>query len=134
MKRKIDEIILGREWNFSDISNMKETITSIFQELYNNMTATEKLDIIWDTDVEFTGNFGEGFYKLLEISLTAEIAGRINELLKEATVSFNKENDSVSLNKVVKVNETLKEKKEVSIKETDEGVETRAGSVKVKRV
>tara|TARA_R100000329_G_scaffold100815_1_gene83145 strand:+ start:3712 stop:4116 length:405 start_codon:yes stop_codon:yes gene_type:complete len=134
MKRKIDEIILGREWNFSDISNMKETITSIFQELYNNMTATEKLDIIWDTDVEFTGNFGEGFYKLLEISLTAEIAGRINELLKEATVSFNKENDSVSLNKVVKVNETPKEKKEVSIKETDEGVETRAGSVKVKRV
>ena len=128
MKRKIDEIILGREWNFSDISNMKETITSIFQELYNNMTATEKLDIIWDTDVEFTGNFGEGFYKLLEISLTAEIAGRINELLKEATVSFNKENE------VVKVNETPKEKKEVSIKETDEGVETRAGSVKVKRV
>ena len=128
MKRKIDEIILGREWNFSDISNMKETITSIFQELYNNMTATEKLDIIWDTDVEFTGNFGEGFYKLLEISLTAEIAGRINELLKEATVSFNKENE------VVKVNETPKENKEVSIKETDNGVETRAGSVKVKRV
>lgn len=128
MKKKIDEIILGREWNFSDISNMKETITSIFQELYNNMTATEKLDIVWDTDVEFAGNFGEGFYKLLEISLTAEIAGRINELLKEATVSFNKENE------VVKVNETPKEKKEVSIKETDEGVETRAGSVKVKRV
>ena len=128
MKKKIDEIILGREWNFSDISNMKETITSIFQELYSNMTATEKLDIVWDTDVEFTGNFGEGFYKLLEISLTAEIAGRINELLKEATVSFNKENE------VVKVNETPKEKKEVSIKETDNGVETRAGSVKVKRV
>lgn len=128
MKKKIDEIILGREWNFSDISNMKETITSIFQELYNNMTATEKLDIVWDTDVEFAGNFGEGFYKLLEISLTAEIAGRINELLKEATVSFNKENE------VVKVNETPKEKKEVSIKETDNGVETRAGSVKVKRV
>lgn len=128
MKKKIDEIILGREWNFSDISNMKETITSIFQELYSNMTATEKLDIVWDTDVEFTGNFGEGFYKLLEISLTAEIAGRINELLKEATVSFNKENE------VVKVNETPKENKEVSIKETDNGVETRAGSVKVKRV
>ncbi len=128
MMKKIDEIILGREWNFSDISNMKETITSIFQELYNNMTATEKLDIIWDTDVEFTGHFGEGFYKLLEITLTAEIAGRINELLKEATVSFNKENE------VVKVSETPKEKKEVSIKETENGVETRAGSVKVKRI
>jgi len=126
--KKIDEIILGREWNFSDISNMKETITSIFQELYTNMTATEKLDIIWDTDVEFTGHFGEGFYKLLEITLTAEIAGRINELLKEATVSFNKENE------VVKVSETPKEKKEVSIKETENGVETRAGSVKVKRI
>lgn len=124
MKKEIDIIIRNRDWNFSDISNLKETIDSIYLELQGQLTGSQKLDLIWDMDVTFDGNFGDSFNEVVKIKLSAEIAERITVLLKEAKVVFNK----------VKPVET-KVPQETVVDENDKNTaNTRVGNIKVNRV
>jgi len=127
MKKDIDNIIKNREWNFTDISNLKETIESIYLELQGQLTGSQKLDLIWDMDVTIDGNFGESFNELVKIKLSAEIAERISILLKEAKVVFGK-NKTVE-NKVPQEIETIE-----TVENDGTTAKTRVGNIKVNRV
>ncbi len=125
MKDEIDNIIKNREWTFNDISNMNETIKSIFSELKGQLTGSQKLELVWETDVEFTGNFGDCFNELLEVKLSAEIAERITILLKEAKVIFGE---------TKKKPKVVPQETKGSKTKSDGEVETRVGTIKVNRV
>ena len=127
MKKDIDNIIKNREWNFTDISNLKETIESIYLELQGQLTGSQKLDLIWDMDVTIDGNFGDSFNELVKIKLSAEIAERISILLKEAKVVFGK-NKTVE-NKVPQEIETIE-----TVENDGTTAKTRVGNIKVNRV
>ncbi len=124
MKEEIDNIIKNREWTFNDISNMNDTIDGIFTELKGQLTGSQKLELVWETDVEFTGNFGDCFNELLKVKLSAEIAERITSLLKEAKVVFGKEK---------KKPKVVPSEIKGSDTDSDDEVKTRVGTIKVNR-
>jgi len=128
MNERIDNIIQSRDWTFDAISNLRETIDSIYMELQGELSGSEKLDIVWDMDVEITGNFGEGFNDLVKIKLSAIIAERISILLKQAKVVFEKPDTKAQLPEVPK------EKPKTKVSVNDTTANTRIGDVKVERI
>ena len=128
MNDRIDNIIQSRDWTFDDISNLRETVDSIYLELQGEMTGNEKLEIVWDMDVEIKGNFGEGFNDLVKIKLSAVIAERISLLLKQAKVVFEKSDTKAQLPEVPQ------EKKKTKVSVNDKTANTRVGDVKVERI
>ena len=74
MKEKIDLIIDSREWSFTEISNLRETIDSIVQEVEGGLTSSEQLNLIWDDHVNADNlTFGNVFTDLLKTRLSAEL-------------------------------------------------------------
>lgn len=127
MNKEIDNIIKNRDWNFSDISNLKNTIESIYLELKGQLTDSQKLDLIWDMNVTFDGNFGDSFSEVVKIKLSAEIAERITILLKEAKVVFQQTKPVET--KVPQEIETIE-----TVENDGTTAKTRVGNIKVNRV
>lgn len=129
MKDEIDNIIRNKDWSFTDITNLKDTIGGIFMELDGQLSGNQKLDLVWDSDVTFDGNFGERFNELVKLKLSAEIAERITVLLKEAKVVFK--SNSIVESKEDGTNGTPES---VEVSTDGKEVKTRVGNVKVNRV
>tara|TARA_R110001592_G_scaffold224032_1_gene479529 strand:- start:1726 stop:2109 length:384 start_codon:yes stop_codon:yes gene_type:complete len=127
MKEEIDIIIKNRDWNFSDISNLKQTIESIYIELKTQLSGSQKLDLVWDMNVTFDGNFGDSFNEIVKIKLSADIAERITVLLKKAKVVFNQ--NETTENKVPQETESV-----ILEPKDNSTAKTRVGNIKVNRV
>ena len=97
-----DEIrlkVLARKWSFKEISNLKTTVESLSDEIYNESKLIERFELIRDVKINegFVGfSFEDSFREAVKIKLRGEIAEVITEMLGEATINFGGNTNEVS--------------------------------------
>ena len=152
MKDKIIKKINSREWKFSELLKLREVASQVAEEIYQESTATEQLQLIWETEVNGEA-FGSLFKKAVMQALDKEIIVLFQDKFENATVNFDNQSTMAPPPPMPvpppPPPETLTEKYpnqdpmqalikgediELDLKERDGKVKTRAGSVKVKRV
>ena len=81
-------------WSFSEIANVSETVENLAEALYEKMPTTDKLKMVWDTEVfaEERTPFGQMYMNTVMTQLKIKIAEVVREQLLDAKVSFKEEN------------------------------------------
>lgn len=101
----IKQKVLAKSWTFFEISNLKETIESLANDIYGEMKLIERFDLIREIRIkeEYTGECFEDVMRVaVMLSLKAEVADTIRNMLNNATVNFGgNKNDEVSERSVV---------------------------------
>jgi hypothetical protein len=101
MNDLIKQKVLARDWSFNEISNLKNTITILSKEIYQELTLKERFDSIRAIRINenWTGMpFEDVMKEAIMITLQGEIAGIIREMLNTATVNFGGNNNEISEN------------------------------------
>ena len=91
--------VLSKAWTFAEISNLKETINYICEEVYNESTITERFELVRElkiNDVFIGKTFEDAFREAIKIQLSGDIAGVITEMLGEATINFGGNKNEIS--------------------------------------
>ena len=99
MKEMIKAKVLSKQWTFTEISNLKETIDSLCSELYSEMTFIERFQLIRETRINevFVGQtYEDSMREAVKITLSGEIAETIRSMLGEATVNFGGNKNEIS--------------------------------------
>ena len=92
--KMVKEELNQKVWSFSEIANVSETVDNLAEIIYENMPTTDKLKMVWDTDVfaEERTPFGQIYMNTVMSELRIKIAEVVREQLLEARVSFKEEN------------------------------------------
>ena len=92
--KMVKEELNQKVWSFSEIANVSETVDNLAETLYEKMPTTDKLKMVWDTDVfaEERTPFGQIYVNTVMSELRIKIAEVVREQLLEAKVSFKEEN------------------------------------------
>jgi len=97
---KVEKILSSREWTFADLTNMSQLVKGFSEEIYGELEAKEKLEMIWDRDVSkaisnwnnYVPNsecsFGKLFYNIVTEQIQLEVASILQEQLLKANVNF----------------------------------------------
>jgi len=99
VKDEIKIKVLSRNWTFKEISNLKNTVDSLSDEIYNESKLIERFELIRDVKINegFVGfSFEDTFREAVKIKLKGEIAEVITEMLGEATINFGGNRNEVS--------------------------------------
>jgi hypothetical protein len=91
--------VLARDWTFNEISNLKHTIEVLSNNLYSEMKLSERFQLIRDVRINdgYVGStFEDAMREAIMVSLQADVAGIIREMLNGATVNFGGNNNDVS--------------------------------------
>ena len=94
----IDEMVKKelnqKVWSFSEIANVSDTVNNLAETLYEKMPTTDKLKMIWETDVfaEERTPFGQIYMNTVMTELRIKIAEVVRAELLEAKVSFKEDN------------------------------------------
>lgn len=99
VKDEIKIKVLSRNWTFKEISNLKNTVDSLSDEIYNESKLIERFELIRDVKINegFVGfSFEDTFREAVKIKLKGEIAEVITEMLGEATINFGGNKNEVS--------------------------------------
>ena len=98
-----------KEWTFADLQNMTPIINNFVEVLYGELTAEEKLQLIWEDDVDLEENFiadtvrpfGKVMQEMVTHKLTEIVIETVKTELLNANVSFSKnENKEDETNEV----------------------------------
>ena len=90
-KNNIKLKVLSRSWTFTEISNLKDTIEILCEEIYNESKLIERFELVRELKLNegFVGySFEDAFREAVKIQLRGEIAEVISEMLGQATISF----------------------------------------------
>ena len=90
-KNNIKLKVLSRSWTFKEISNLKETIDILCEEIYNESKLIERFELVRELKLNegLVGySFEDAFREAVKIQLSGEIAEVISEMLGQATISF----------------------------------------------
>ena len=92
--KMVKEELNQKVWSFSEIANVSETVENIAQSLYDKMPTTDKLKMVWDTEVfaEERTPFGQMYMDTVMTELRIKIAEVVRVELLEAKVSFKEVN------------------------------------------
>jgi len=99
MKELIENKVLSRNWTFNEISNLNDTVVSLSQDIYSEMTLIEKFKLVQDLRIkeDYVGAYFEDVLKLTVMTvLNGEIAMVMKQLLNGATISFGGNNNEIS--------------------------------------
>ncbi len=90
----VKEELNQKVWSFSEIANVSDTVNNLADVLYEKMPTTDKLKMIWETEVfaEERTPFGQIYMNTVMSELKIKIAEVVREQLLEAKVSFKGEN------------------------------------------
>ena len=90
----VKEELNQKVWSFSEIANVSDTVNNLAEILYEKMPTTDKLKMVWETDVfaEERTPFGQIYMNTVMSQLKIKIAEVVREELLEAKVSFKEEN------------------------------------------
>jgi len=91
-KSIIEALVKSRTWSFAEISNMKNTIEILCDEIYNESKLIDRFEMIRDIKINdrFVGfTFEDCVREATKIKLSGEIAEVITDMLSEATISFD---------------------------------------------
>jgi len=92
--KMVKEELNQKVWSFSEIANVSETVDNLAETIYEKMPTTDKLKMVWDTDVfaEERTPFGQIYMNTVMSELRIKIAEVVREQLLEAKVSFKEVN------------------------------------------
>lgn len=99
MKELIKKKVLLRNWSFNEISNLKNTIESLSNELYVEMKLQERFDILRELRIreDYVGfTFEDIMRQAVMASLQGEVAETIKNMLNNATINFGGNNNEIS--------------------------------------
>ena len=90
----VKEELNQKVWSFTEIANVSETVDNLAEAIYEKMPTTDKLKMVWDTDVfaEERTPFGQIYMNTVMSELKIRIAEIVRAELLEAKVSFKEEN------------------------------------------
>ena len=91
--------VLARSWTFTEISNLKETIDKLCNEIYSESKLTERFDLIREIRINesYVGHVFEDVMRgAVNIKLAGEIAGVIRDMLSNATIDFGGNKNEIS--------------------------------------
>ncbi len=90
----VKEELKQKVWSFSEIANVSETVNNLAEILYQKMPTTDKLKMVWETDVfaEERTPFGQIYMNTVMTELRIKIAEVVRAELLEAEVSFKEDN------------------------------------------
>ena len=92
----IESKVLGRNWTFAEIANLKVLIEAISKEVYSEMTLVERFKLVRETKIndEQVGiTYEDSFREIAMTHLRGEVAGTIKNMLNTATVNFGDKNE-----------------------------------------
>jgi len=95
----IKEKVLARDWTFTEISNLKDTINRLCNEIYSESKLIERFDLVREVRINenFVGHtFEDVMREAINTKLSGEIAGVIRNMLNNATVNFGGKNNEIS--------------------------------------
>tara|TARA_Y100001937_G_C6972136_1_gene263795 strand:- start:213 stop:623 length:411 start_codon:yes stop_codon:yes gene_type:complete len=101
MKELIEKKVLSRNWSFNEISDLRNTISLICNDIYSEMSIIEKFKIIDELRIkeDYVGKyFSDVMKEMVYASLQIQIADTIKSLLNTATVNFGGNKNEVSEN------------------------------------
>ena len=90
----VKEELNQKVWSFSEIANVSETVENLAEIIYEKMPTTDKLKMVWDSEVfaEERTPFGQIYMNTIMSELRIKIAEVVREELLEARVSFKEVN------------------------------------------
>ena len=91
--------VLSKQWTFTEISNLKETIDTLCSELYSEMTFIDRFQLIREIRIQeiFVGQtYEDCMREAVKLTLSGEIAETIRSMLGEATVNFGGNKNEIS--------------------------------------
>ena len=95
----IKQKVLARDWTFTEISNLKQTIDTLCNEIYSESKLIERFELIRDVRINenYVGHtFEDIMREAINTKLSGEIAGVIRNMLNTATVNFGGNNNEIS--------------------------------------
>jgi len=99
IKDLIQAKVLAKDWTFTEISNLKETIAKLSNNLYSEMSLNERFQLIREVRINdgYVGSmFEDAMRDAIMASLQGEVAGIIREMLNGATVNFRGQTHEIS--------------------------------------
>ena len=104
MNEIIKQKVLAKDWTFNEISNLKETIENLASDIYEEIKLIERFDLIREIRIKetFVGHvFEDVIRETVMISLRAEVADTVRNMLNNSTVNFGGNKNEVSERSVV---------------------------------
>ena len=90
IEEKVREMLNHKEWTLAELQDIKGLVSLFSNEIYGDMNAKEKLDMIWDETINFQeSNFGRLFYYMVTEKISEEVAIVLKKQLMNANVNFN---------------------------------------------
>jgi len=105
IEEKVKELLNEKEWTFADLQDMNAVVKGMVEVLYDELSAKEKLDMIWESETTEVLSyntlddelipmpFGVMFQGLVKDKLTASVIEIVKKALMNANVNFNTEED-----------------------------------------
>ena len=94
-------MLKGRQWTFADLQDMNAVVMEMVENLYDKISAKDKLDMIWKSETTHAMSyntldnemipmpFGVLFQGLVKDELTARVIEVVTIELMNANVNFN---------------------------------------------
>tara|TARA_Y100001937_G_C7125550_1_gene334732 strand:- start:303 stop:704 length:402 start_codon:yes stop_codon:yes gene_type:complete len=101
IEEKVREMLKGRQWTFADLQDMNAVVMEMVENLYDKISAKDKLDMIWKSETTHAMSyntldnemipmpFGVLFQGLVKDELTARVIEVVTIELMNANVNFN---------------------------------------------
>ena len=104
MKELIKKKVLSKNWTFNEIADLKSTITTICNDLAEELTLMEKFNLANEVRIKESYVGMELYHVLGDIvynTLQLQVAETIKELLNTATINFGGNINEISENGLV---------------------------------
>ena len=101
MKDIIKQKVLSKNWSFSEVSDLANSIGILAKEIYIELSLTERFNLV--REIRINDNmlgrpFEDIFRDIGLIQIQADVAEVIKQMLSTATVNFGGNNNEVSEN------------------------------------
>ena len=95
IEEKVIDKLKGKIWTYDEISQINVLIEKIQDEIYDELNAKEKLDLVFNKEIPGDGRtFGEFFKANVDVILSEQIAIIIKEQLSQAKINFNEDDNN----------------------------------------
>ena len=94
IEEKVIKMLKAKEWTFADLQNMSGVVEEFTDKLYEELSAQEKMKLIWEVDITpYNGKeevpFGKIFYSVANDTISEKVVNIVKKELMNANVNFN---------------------------------------------
>jgi len=91
IEEKVKQRLNQKQWTLAELQDMVGLVSVFSDEIYSEMNAKEKLDMVWEEPINNVqqANFGRLFYHIVIAKISEEVAVVLKKLLMNANVNFN---------------------------------------------